>query len=57
MKKTLWTFGDSFTQSFSDSTDSWVKVYCDWKGYIPKVYGEILADTLQFNLNSISFKI
>jgi len=50
MKKKLWTFGDSFTQSFSDSTDSWVKVYCDWKGYIPKVYGEILADTLQFNL-------
>jgi hypothetical protein len=50
MKKTLWTFGDSFTESLSTSNGHWAKLYCEWKGYTPKVYGEILADRFDFNL-------
>jgi hypothetical protein len=50
MKKTLWLFGDSFTQSLVDNKDEWATQYVEWKGYAPKVYGEILADTFGFNL-------
>lgn len=50
MKK-IWTFGDSFTQGFLpqfDNSNPWANDYCKWKGFIPKVFGEILS--LKFNL-------
>jgi hypothetical protein len=50
MKRTLWTFGDSYTESFSDNTASWVENYCKWKGYTPKVYGQIISDKLDLEL-------
>jgi hypothetical protein len=53
MKRTLWTFGDSFTDSFQPAPDSpihWRHEYIDWKGYIPKVFGEVMADKLDMNL-------
>lgn len=50
MKKTLWTYGDSFTESLSDNKAEWVKKYIDWKGYIPKVYGEVIADEMGLDL-------
>lgn len=46
---TVWTFGDSNTDGFR-STDLWAKEYVAWKGYQPKVYGEIIADRLKFEL-------
>lgn len=48
MKK-LWTFGDSFTEGYNHK-DEWSKNYIKWKGYKPKVYGEILAEKLDIEL-------
>jgi lysophospholipase L1-like esterase len=50
MKRTLWTFGDSFTESFSDNKAIWLDKYIDWKGYIPKVYGEVISEEMGINL-------
>jgi hypothetical protein len=44
--KTLWTFGDSFTQPFWETPFGWMIDYVEWKGYTPKVYGEIISETL-----------
>lgn len=47
----IWTFGDSFTQGFPsqfDNDNPWANNYCKWKGFVPKVFGEILS--LKFNL-------
>ena len=46
--KRLWTFGDSFTAPFFPL--AWGKDYIDWKGYIPKVHGEIIAEKLGYEL-------
>ena len=50
----LWTFGDSFTDSFLKKAHStipdWRDSYIEWKGYVPKVYGEILSDRLGMEL-------
>jgi hypothetical protein len=50
MKRTLWTFGDSFTESYSDNSAMWLDRYIDWKGYIPKVYGEVISEKLELEL-------
>jgi hypothetical protein len=47
---TLWTFGDSMTEPFQNNNAHWSLEYCNYKGYCPKVYGEILADKLNMNL-------
>lgn len=49
MKK-IWTFGDSFTESFSDNEAEWVTKYILWKGYVPKVYGEFIAEQMGLEL-------
>ena len=50
----LWTFGDSFTESFLPKDDCkvihWRHHYIDWKGYVPKVYGEFLSERLGMKL-------
>ncbi len=50
----LWTFGDSFTESFLPKEDCkvihWRHHYIDWKGYVPKVYGEFLSERLDMKL-------
>jgi len=46
---TVWTFGDSNTDGFR-SSDLWARKYVEWKGYQPKVYGEIIAEKLDFEL-------
>jgi hypothetical protein len=50
----LWTFGDSFTESFLPKDDCkvihWRHHYIDWKGYVPKVYGEFLSERLDMKL-------
>lgn len=49
----LWIFGDSFSVPFWTVGDtSWRADYVKWKGYIPKSYPELLADTL--NLKCIN---
>ena len=50
---TLWTFGDSFTDFFYPPDKSeihWRQKYIKFKGYTPKVYGEIIAEKLNLNL-------
>lgn len=48
---TIWTFGDSFTEGF-DQKAWWSEEYIKWKGYVPKVYGEILSEKLGFKLKN-----
>jgi len=49
---TVWTFGDSFTERYS-STNKWSKDYIEWKGYLPKVYGNFISETLNCNLQNM----
>lgn len=46
----LWTFGDSFSQPFLEWSDEYLK----WKGYTPKVYGEIVSQRLGMEYNNIA---
>jgi hypothetical protein len=48
----LWTFGDSYTENFRYDI-WWCKDYLDWKGYIPKVYGQIISEKLNLELINI----
>lgn len=50
---TLWTFGDSFTESYNEKY-IWAKDYIQWKGYTPKVYSEILSEELNTNLMNLA---
>lgn len=52
MKKTLWTFGGSFTEGYTKKYN-WSKKYIEWKGYTPKVYGDIIAEKLDLELKNI----
>lgn len=45
----LWTFGDSFTEGYNPFYE-WSEKYIEWKGYKPKVYGEIIAEELGYEL-------
>lgn len=49
----LWAFGDSFTDFYKPPVNSkvhWRQKYCEWKGYVPKVYVEFLAEKLNMDL-------
>lgn len=49
----LYTFGDSFTDYFKPPENQnrhWRHEYIEYKGYVPKVYGEIIAEKLNLNL-------
>jgi hypothetical protein len=51
--ETLWTFGDSLTDSFLPPVESgkhWRHEYVEWKGYVPKVYGEHISNKLNLSL-------
>lgn len=58
--KTLWVFGDSFTEGFVNFVTKhpnghkieWRDKYINWKGYTPKVFDEILSEKL--NIKSIN---
>ena len=47
---TIWAFGDSLTERYNPN-ESWAKKYIDWKGYLPKVYGNFIAETLNYDLH------
>ena len=39
----LWVFGDSYSEPFYKNA-KWRIPYLEWKGYMPKYYGEIVAE-------------
>lgn len=51
--KTLWIFGDSLSDYFNPPPTfirHWRHDYIEWKGYAPKVYGEIISEKLNMEL-------
>ncbi len=43
----LWIFGDSHSEPFSKVENMWWKRdYINWKGYIPKFYGDFIFDEM-----------
>lgn len=50
----LWVFGDSFSDFYLPKRavieKQWGRDYCNWKGYTPKVYSEIIAEKLDLKL-------
>jgi hypothetical protein len=49
---TVWTFGDSFTERYNPIFE-WSKQYIDWKGYVPKVYGNFVSEMLDYDLQNL----
>ena len=49
---TLWTFGDSLTESFNPQMD-WAEQYIEFKGYHPKVYGDFISEHLGYKLKNL----
>lgn len=49
---TLWTFGDSLTERYNPEYE-WSKLYIDFKGYVPKVYGDVISEKLNLKLNNL----
>jgi hypothetical protein len=49
---TVWTFGDSLTEAYSP-TYKWTKKYIEWKGYTPKVYGNLVSEGLGYELKNL----
>lgn len=43
----VWIFGDSFSAPLC-------KFYCEWKGYIPKTFGEIISEKYKTNIKNLS---
>jgi len=58
-KRKIWVFGDSFSQSFSEhftTQNKWALDYKDYKkNYIPKTYGEIIAENLNLDFFGRAF--
>lgn len=52
MSNKLWIFGDSFSETFEQGNASheWKKNYIKFKGYVPKVFGHIVAEKLNLEL-------
>jgi hypothetical protein len=45
--KTVWIFGDSFSTPFHCKTlGAWDTNYCNWKGYVPEYFGDIITNEL-----------
>jgi hypothetical protein len=49
---TVWTFGDSLTERYNPIFE-WSKDYIDWKGYVPKVYGNFVSEMLNYDLQNL----
>ena len=50
MKKCLWIFGDSFSDEFTppdyDNKSDFRRLYVNYKGYVPKVFGQLISEEL-----------
>lgn len=49
MTNTLWTFGSSNTAPFTANN-----AYTIWKGYIPKIWPEVIAEKLEYELKNLA---
>lgn len=49
----LWILGDSFSEGFT-STNKWAQDYVDWKGYIPKSFGDIICEEFGYNQKNLA---
>jgi hypothetical protein len=49
---TVWTFGDSLTAGFSPKYE-WSRDYIEWKGYVPKVYGNFVSEIINYDLQNM----
>jgi hypothetical protein len=49
---TVWTFGDSLTERFNPKYE-WSRDYIEWKGYVPKVYGNFVSEMLNYDLQNL----
>ena len=48
--KTLWVFGDSFSNPFViEGSDTWKTKYIEYKGYVPKIFGDIVSEKFRYN--------
>lgn len=52
MKKILWTFGSSNTAPIHEQTCG--NEYIKWKGYIPKIWPEVIAEKLKCELKNMA---
>lgn len=56
----LWIFGDSFSETFKREDGGvyldWKKRYVEFKGYEPKVFGDIVAEKLNLELVNTNLK-
>jgi hypothetical protein len=48
-KNTLWSFGDSFSTPYGDKPYKVCDEYINYKGYEPKMFSNIIAETLGMN--------
>lgn len=48
----VWTFGDSLTERYNPIFE-WSRDYIEWKGYLPKVYGNFVSETLGYDLQNM----
>lgn len=52
MKSNLWVFGDSFSSHFDSNPYYYANLYIKWKGYVPKIFSQLLSK--EFDLNEIN---
>jgi len=52
----IWIFGDSFSTSFNHHTviNFWGRDYINFKGYVPKSFGDIMSDKLGVEVKHIA---
>jgi hypothetical protein len=60
MSNKLWIFGDSFSETFKRENGGiyldWKTNYVEFKGYTPKVFGDIVAEKLNLELVNTNLK-
>ena len=53
--KRLWIFGDSFSTPYNDkSVGGWARGYIEWKGYVPKYFGDIIGEEIELEVRGLA---
>jgi hypothetical protein len=51
----VWIFGDSYSSPFDNfEMGPWSKEYINWKGYVPKTFGDNIADKLNTEVRNLA---
>jgi hypothetical protein len=51
----VWIFGDSYSAPFDNfEMGPWSKEYINWKGYVPKTFGDNIADKLNTEVRNLA---